>query len=230
MCDYAIRRRGRSPKTNITPDKRLEYPAHPFPSTLSKALSILPAGFSDMALKTLLSYQVIQLLYRMTMTIEKGPNEFFRDTSIAVEMMRLSMESNATPVEKAVVTLSFVFGRVYADATRREQRINSSNRTYQSMKEPLSALAKSIIRYAEIAGESFVAWAVFLFASAKEEYGLSRTLQDGILKQLLAAVPALRRLNVFKDMLRKYFWHESLGSHAEKVWERMMGLEAADQN
>ncbi|KAJ9609407.1 hypothetical protein H2200_005734 [Cladophialophora chaetospira] len=227
MCDYAIRRRGRSPKTNITPDKKLEYPTHPFPPALSKALSVLPPGFSDMALKTLLSYPVLKLLYQMTKIIEKGPAEFPKDTSIAVEMMRLSMESNATALEKAVVTLSFVFGRLLTDKTTKENRINSSTRTYRSMKEPLSALAKSIFGYEESAGQDFVAWAVFLLASVQEDHGLSRALQHATLARLLTSVPTVRKLEVFKGMLGRLFWHEGLIPQAETIWKRMIELKGS---
>lgn len=226
MCDYAIRRRGRSPKINITPDQKLEYPTHPFSPELSKAISVLPTGFSDMALKTLLSYPVLKLLYRLTKTIEKGPAEFYQDTSLAVEMMRLSMESNATTaLEKAVVTLSFVFARLLSDATSRDYRINPSSRTYRSMQEPLSTLARSIFGYVELAGENFVAWAVFLLASTPEEHGLSRALQDESLKRLLSEIPTVQRLRVFEGMLRKLFWHEKLLPQLEVLWKKMLNLD-----
>ena len=141
--------------------------------------------------------------------------------------MRLSIESNASPLEKAVVTLSFVFGRVLSDATTKEQRINSSNRTYRSMKEPLSALSGSIFGFAETAGEDFVAWAVFLLTSAKDDYGLSTALQDETLERLLTKVPAGRRLKLFEGMLRRYFWHESLVPHVDKLWKRMIETKAS---
>ena len=224
MCDYAIRRRGRSPKTNITPDKKLEYPLHPFAPTLSKTLSALPDGFSDMALKTLLSYQVIHILYRTAKIIGKGPTQFPQDTSIAVEIMRLSMESTITALEKAAVTLTFVFGRFLLDASKGVGRINSSTRTYRSMKAPLSALAKSIFSLAELAGDDFVVWAVFLLASADKDYNLSKSLSDATLDRLLSRVPAVKRFERFKEMIERYFWHENLAPHAENFWKRMMEM------
>jgi hypothetical protein len=228
MCDYAIRRRNRSPNTNITPDKQLEYPRHPFPPALSRVISSLPDGFCEMALKTLLSYQVIQLLRRMAQTVEKSPAAFPEDTSIAVEMMRLSMESNATALERAIVTLSFVFGRVLYDASKTSNRVNSSARTYRSMREPLSALARSVFGLAEKAGEEFVVWAVFLLASAKEDYGLERSLQDDTLARLRRAVPVAKKLDSFKEMTKRYFWHTNLESQAEQLWKRMNEPKASD--
>lgn len=58
-----------------------------------------------MALKRLLSVQVIDLLHRLTKAIERGPIEFLRDSSIAVEMMRLSIRLNTNIVERGVILL-----------------------------------------------------------------------------------------------------------------------------
>ncbi|KIW33056.1 uncharacterized protein PV07_04556 [Cladophialophora immunda] len=222
MCDYAIRRRSRSPKTNITPDSTLTYPKHPFPPSLSKALSALPEGFSDMALQTLLSHQVIRLLYRMAKTVAKGPAEFSEDTSIAVEMMRLSMETDAGALEKAVVTLAFLFGRFLLDVATKGRPVNSSKRTYQSMEETLRALAQSVFAHLEKAGPGFVAWAVFLLASAGVDYGVPDSLQDEMLRVLRLKVPAVSRSQTFLDMLRKFLWHEKLEPCAQELWQRMM--------
>jgi hypothetical protein len=226
MCDYAIRRRKRSPKTNITPDNRLEYPTHPFPPALSKLLSALPEGFSDMALTTLLSYQVIKFLYRMAITIQKGPAEFADDTSIAVEMMRLSMRPDVSALEQAVVTLSFVFGRFLFDTTKGHYRVSSStgirtspNRTYVSMKKPLNKLAGSIFGFVETAGTDFVVWAVFILSSTTVDYGLSRSLQQETLRRLMDTVPAANQLEEFKSMVSRFFWHESLAPRVDELWK-----------
>ncbi|KIX94697.1 uncharacterized protein Z520_09743 [Fonsecaea multimorphosa CBS 102226] len=222
MCDYAIRRRNRSPKTNITPDSTLTYPRHPFPPSLSKVLSALPEGFSDMALKTLLSNQVIRLLYRMTKTVEKSPAEFPEDTSIAVEMMRLSMESSASQLEKAIVTLSFAFRRFLSDVTAKGRPVNSSRRAYQSMEESLRALGQSIFGLFEKAGPDFIVWAVFLLASPGFDYGVPASTRDELLRKLQAKISAVRRFESFLAMLRKFLWHEKLVPCAKETWERMV--------
>ncbi|KIW80904.1 hypothetical protein Z517_03927 [Fonsecaea pedrosoi CBS 271.37] len=226
MCDYAIQRRSRSPKTNITPDSTLTYPTHPFPPSLSKVLSALPEGFSDLALKTRLSIQVIRLLYRMSKTVEKGPAEFPVDTSIAVEMMRLSMDSGARPLEKAIVTLSFVFGRFLFDVTTKGRGpVNSSRRTYQSMETTLRTLCQSIFEQLhpiDCAGRDFVAWAVFLLASAGVDYGVPASMQRDMLRRLYVSAPAVRCSEAFLEMLRKFLWHEKLMPCAQEMWERTM--------
>jgi hypothetical protein len=223
MCDYAIQRRGRSPETNITPDAKLVYPRHPFPPSLSTTIAALPVGFAEMALKTVLSQQVIQILFRMTKASQKGPRAFAEDTSIAVEMMRLSMEPKASDLEKAVVSLSFVFGRFLLEA-HVERNINSSQRTYKSMKQPLSTLSRSIFKFVDMAGEDFVVWAVFMLASPRTEYGLSESLQDALLGQLVITIPGVKTQGRFKGELRKYLWHESLEHGADRMWYRMMEL------
>jgi len=222
MCDYAIRRRARSPKTNITPDNKLEYPTHPFPPALARILATLPQGFSDMALKSMLSYPVIQLLHRIRKTMDKGPTAFPKDTSVAVEIMRLSMATNISAVEKATVTLSFVFARLLYDVSTKEYRVNSSERTYRSMKEPLEKLAAEIFGLAETAGQDFVVWGVFLLASAKKEHGLPESLRDNILLKMWANCRAVRRYEDFKESVAMFFWHDNLVSTLSEVWKRML--------
>ncbi|OAP59786.1 hypothetical protein AYL99_04788 [Fonsecaea erecta] len=222
MCDYAIRRRNRSPKTNITPDSTLTYPTHPFPPSLSKVLSELPEGFSDMALKTLLSHQVIRLLYRMTKILGKGPAAFTEDTSIAVEMMRLSMDSSVRQLEKAIVTLSFAFGRFLVDVTTKGRPANSSKRTFRSMEESLRGLCHSIFGRLDEAGQDFVAWAVFLLASAGVNYGVPASMRDEMLRILYMRVPAARRLDAFLEMLKRFLWHDKLVPCAKELWEKVV--------
>lgn len=229
MCDYAIRRRGRSPKTNITPDKKLTYPTHPFSPTLSKILSTLPRGFADMALKTLLSNQVIRLLNRMAATIAKSPTEFVDDTSVAVEMMRLSMEPEATALENAVVQLSLVFGRLLVEVTMPGVHTRS-HRTYKSMKDTMETLAKSVFTFEESAGREFVVWTVFLLVSVEEDnYGLPVPLQDDILVHLRHTVSGVDQLNTLQAMLERYFWHENLVPRMVEMWERMAAQPSSRQ-
>lgn len=221
MCDYAIRRRGRSPKTNITPDKKLTYPTHPFSSVLSKLLATLPKGFADLALKTLLSDQVIQLLHRMTATVAKGPTEFVDDTSIAVEIMRLSMEPEANALENTVVQLSLVFGRLLVEVTVPGVHTRS-RRTYKSMKDTLEAIAKSVFMFEESAGREFVTWAVFLLVSTEEgNYGLPLSSQDDILVRLRHTIPSVLHFQTLQAMLETYFWHENLVPCMEEMWKRI---------
>jgi len=231
MCDYAIRSRNRSPKTNITPDSTLTYPTHPFPPSLCELLSDLPQGFSDMALKKMLSNQVIRILYRMVQAVQKGPLEFSEDRSIAVEMMRLSMESNARQLEKVIVTLGFAFGRFLFDVTTTGRPVKSSWRTFVSMKESLRAMSQSIFdeHFDKEAGPDFIVWAVFLLASVGVEYGVPACTQDELLRRLQTKIPAVRRFESFLEMLGKFLWHEKLAPCAKEVWQRIVG-ERQDSN
>ena len=149
ICDYAIRRRGRSLKTNVTPDNKLKYPTHPFPPALSKLLSALPERFSDMALRSLLSYPVIPAPVPHDQEHPEKSHGFPGDTSIAVEMMRLSMERNARALEKA----SDSELRICKILVRHVDRgTTASEQMYRSVREPQKALAKSIFGFAKTAG------------------------------------------------------------------------------
>lgn len=226
MCDFSIRRRNRPPNTNITPASQLVYPSHPFSSTLSQMLSTLPSGFSDLALQTLLSTQVIELLHRTRRTMDKGAAEFLRDTSVGVEMMRLSMEPQARALERAVVLLAFVFVRLLLDAAcPRESRINNTARTVRSIKDPVRELAAAVFDLDTVAGPKFVLWAVYVLAAARPEYGLPAAAQDEILLRLRRVVPPAARLDVFLATVRKFFFHDKLLPGLKELWDRMMELD-----
>jgi len=224
MCDFAIHRRNRSPKTNITQDNELEYPKHPFPAALCVKISALPEGLREMALNKLLSIQVISLLHKYSKVINGDPAQFQRDTSIAVEMMRLLMGSNATALEKTIILLCFVLGRYLSDATATSNslNINSSNRTYNAMRQPIQNLMEKIFEFAaKPTYQDFVVWGAFVLALASAEYGVSDTVRNVLLSRLPREYPAARRFDTMLNVLEKFFFHSCLREGLEISWTRM---------
>lgn len=67
-----------NPSTETPSGPMLDYPTHPFPTELSLAISKLPAGFSDIAMKRTLSIQTIDLLadvHEQDLAIRSHPPE-----------------------------------------------------------------------------------------------------------------------------------------------------------
>jgi len=219
MVDLAIRRRGRSPQMNITPEKKIVYPTHPFSPGLCKTIATLPGGFEDMALKRVLSVQVIDLLHRLTGMIERGPAEFPKDTSIAVEMMRLSMEPEANIVAKGVILLSFVFVRYLSDNATKGSSSYQSMRTDDAIKEPVGRWARVAFGIQKEVDSDFIVWTTFVLWLACEDYGYSEKEQDELVDRLARTQPAMKNKDRLSSVVTKYFFHRSLEQNLDVFWK-----------
>ncbi|KAI1619110.1 hypothetical protein EDD36DRAFT_481155 [Exophiala viscosa] len=222
MVDLAILRRGLSPKMNMTPNNKIVYPAHPFSPELCKTIATLPKGFEDMALKQVLSVQVIDLLHRLTRTIERGPAEFPKDTSIAVEMMRLSMEPEANIVEKGVILLTFVFARFLSDKATKGSSSPQSMRTDDAIKEPVGRWARFAFGIQKEVDSDFIAWTTFVLWLACEDYGYSEKEQDELVDRLARTQPTMKNKDRLSSVVTKYFFHQSLEQDLDMFWKSLM--------
>jgi hypothetical protein len=233
MCTFALQRRNMSRVTtdSVTISEDLAYPKHPFSADLTSTLSSLPEGFCDLALDSHLSVQVIQLLHRLNEMIRQGP-ESLTDI-IMLDLMRISISPTARSLEKAIATLSLVFGILFGTKSDWKSRA----RVQSATQELLPSLTKSLFEeFRGMAGLDFVVWSVFLITTLQAESdsvpikvesgGHEATEKESvnrILSRLIFEAGDLTEADM-RRMVERYFWHNILDMRLSKMWRKMQAL------
>lgn len=179
-----------------------------------------------MALKKLLTVQAIELLQRITGVITRDPTEFQKDTSVAVEMMRLSMGSGASELEKAILLLTFIYLRRLNDLTDpQHRRAVQSRRTYTAIKQPIMDIANSIVQLSITADDSkFITWAIMVLMATAKDIGLTDAKQDELLSSLTEHTSRLRSKDQLLAVLRQFFFHQYSIPDVDNLYDRMKEL------
>lgn len=208
MCDYAIQRRNRSPKTNITPDNKLEHPIHPFSLNLSIFSPRSKEGLAIWHQKP---------LFRPNHQHSLPHDQDDRERPRRVPQAHLHRRRDDAAVhgdEGQRARKSHRHPQLHLQLVPHMANtgswFNGSARPYRSTRQPVQGPAKPIFGVVEMPEPDFVVWGVFILAAAKESYGLPTAVQDSTLKRLLEKIPTVRRNDKSLGAVQKFFFREEL--------------------
>lgn len=206
------------------------YASHPFSAEFCENLAKVPQAISDMAVKGLLSIQVVRVIGQIPRKMRRTHNDSGTPTSsdpstpnsvthpdlhqILTELLRLS--SLVTLDHERILTHGLI---AYCLPLQYGVPLSiSSSRTLEACVDGYMAHE---VTTDEINNKSII-WVSIVIATAVEMRSDGSSASGGVLDQALIKFPEMRRWDKVERILQKYLWHDDLAPYWQECWQNAM--------